>query len=425
MNQSKRFVLLFFLMLPSIGTAAENDVPTDFEIPLDGGDSIPVTRYAAKGERLLLLTAGHRGLQEGDHALARGLAKRGVEVWTPDLLAARLLTPEVASLVQIPLSDIAAMLDAATATGKRIFLFTRNRGAALLFRGLAHWQAAGGDVARIGGLVFAHPYLYAGTPEPGQDATYVADVRDQFLPIGLVVPELAPSNFRMASRVEALQSGGAAIIVRRVPGVANGFWIRPDTTPAEDEAAKRFPELVASLLPLLEKVPRSKAPARFVIPDKPLSTSRQTRLQVFTGNPTPPPLALPDLDGKAQREAFKGDVVLINFWASWCSPCIEEMPSMQRLKERLTDRPFRIVAVNIGRETPDTVYGFMKKTGRLDFNFLMDEDGIVTKDWKVFAYPTSYLVDAQGTIRYAVTGALDWGDPEVVQIVESLLPPTP
>ena len=147
-------------------------------------------------------------------------------------------------------------------------------------------------------------------------------------------------------------------------------------------------------------------------------------LQPYTGNPLPPPLHLSDLDGRTQDLAqLRGRVVLVNFWASWCPPCVHEMPSMQRLKERLAGRPFTILAVNMA-ETDKEVRAFLSKM-KVDFAVPMDRDGTVLKSWKVFVFPTSFVLDAEGNIRLGVFGEVEWDSPEVMEKLIGLLPAAP
>jgi thiol-disulfide isomerase/thioredoxin len=118
-------------------------------------------------------------------------------------------------------------------------------------------------------------------------------------------------------------------------------------------------------------------------------------------------------------EEYRGKVVLINFWASWCAPCIVEMPSMQRLKEKLAGKPFRILGVNV-KEPVGTIWKFHKLI-KVDFPLLLDSDGGTSEAWQVVVYPSSYLLDTTGQIRYQVTGMLEWDAPEVVEVIEALM----
>lgn len=144
-------------------------------------------------------------------------------------------------------------------------------------------------------------------------------------------------------------------------------------------------------------------------------------LKVYKGNPQPPSLLLPDLAGKMQSLAsFKGKVVLLNFWATWCPPCRIEMPSMWRLKNKLKGKPFEVLAVDMG-EDKKIVRAFMPDDMERDFVVLLDTEGIALKEWKIFAFPTSFLIDKKGKIRYALYGGIEWDGPVETKIVEMLL----
>ena len=137
-------------------------------------------------------------------------------------------------------------------------------------------------------------------------------------------------------------------------------------------------------------------------------------------NVAPPPLVLKDANGKSHSlDAYKDKVVLVNFWATWCPPCREEMPSMQRLKEKMAGRPFVMLGVNSG-EPPADLEAFLKVV-KVDFDILLDADSAATKRWKVYGLPTSFLVDRQGKVRYSLTGTTEWDGGEAVALIEGML----
>ena len=136
-------------------------------------------------------------------------------------------------------------------------------------------------------------------------------------------------------------------------------------------------------------------------------------------SPTPP-IHLEDLSGKTHSlQEYQGNVVLVNFWASWCPPCLLEMPGMQRLKEQMTGKPFAILAVNAG-ESRATAWKFLNLV-KADFTVLLDSEKTVAEEWQVQIYPTSYLIDTTGRIRYVAFGALDWDAPDVHRVIEEMV----
>jgi cytochrome c biogenesis protein CcmG/thiol:disulfide interchange protein DsbE len=143
-------------------------------------------------------------------------------------------------------------------------------------------------------------------------------------------------------------------------------------------------------------------------------------LKSWPGGETPE-LRLQDLDGRARDLArYRGKVVLINFWATWCEPCRDELPSLQRLREALRDRPFEVLAVDVG-EGEARIRTFLEKTP-VGFPVLLDRDSIAMKAWNVRGLPSSFVVDADGAIRYSFLGELDWAQEHIVATVRSLLP---
>jgi len=154
------------------------------------------------------------------------------------------------------------------------------------------------------------------------------------------------------------------------------------------------------------------------------TAAHAAELRPWTGNAVPPDLALRDLQGREHRLSdYRGKVVLVNFWATWCEPCREEMPAMQRLQERLAGKPFVILAVDFGEGEP-RVKAFLEKLP-LSFTFLLDRDGSVVRAWRVRVLPVSFVIDADQKIRYSAVGDAAWDSAAVEQAVRGLLPREP
>jgi cytochrome c biogenesis protein CcmG, thiol:disulfide interchange protein DsbE len=142
-------------------------------------------------------------------------------------------------------------------------------------------------------------------------------------------------------------------------------------------------------------------------------------LKPWNGGPTPE-LELQDLAGKEHRLAdYRGSVVLVNFWATWCVPCREEMPSIDRLRSSLKGKPFEVLAVNLA-EPLSRIEKFVAAMP-LGFPLLRDRDGTVSKAWKAKLLPASFLIGRDGRIRYVAYGELDWSSDAVRARVAELL----
>jgi peroxiredoxin len=135
----------------------------------------------------------------------------------------------------------------------------------------------------------------------------------------------------------------------------------------------------------------------------------------------PPALALKDLDGRAHALAdYRGTVVLVNFWATWCDPCQDEMPSLRRLRDRLAGEPFAILGVNHGGESTAKVRAFRDRLD-IDFPLLLDPGGETPRGWRVRVLPASFVVGRDGRVRYHVIGEIDWASADALAVIRGLL----
>ena len=136
------------------------------------------------------------------------------------------------------------------------------------------------------------------------------------------------------------------------------------------------------------------------------------------------PLARNDMEGKAvDLKRLHGRVLVVNFWATWCEPCRDEMPSLQRLREKLDGKSFDVLAVNYG-ESREKVSQFLGKE-KVALPVLLDPEMETAKAWGVGGLPMTFLIDAKGRVRYSVFGERDWNGGESLALVEKLLAEAP
>jgi peroxiredoxin len=138
--------------------------------------------------------------------------------------------------------------------------------------------------------------------------------------------------------------------------------------------------------------------------------------------PAAPDFDLEDPDGNPQRLAdYQGKAVILNFWATWCPPCREEMPSMQRAHEAVSDDGIALVAINVG-EDADTIEQFLASYP-VDFPLPMDLDSKVVQSYPVRGLPTTFVIDPEGRLVYVATGGREWDDPKLLDQVRALVKP--
>jgi thiol-disulfide isomerase/thioredoxin len=408
--------LLFAASLP-IGAAEERwlDMPSGVEIPVE-------VSSATSGPRLVWLPSEF-GTRSHPREMAGELAARGLETWIVDLHAGYFVPVGRNSLNEMPDEDIAALVAAAGADGRPVILLATGRGAQLAIRATRMLQQAGPIEPPVQGLILFHPYLYSSRPQAGADAEYLALARAVNVPVYLIQPELSAKFWRLDSTAAALQEGGAEVYRHPLRGLTDGFHLRDAADLTAEELAFRGEKLVALIERAARLLVRRPAPNRAAaLPSETqASAAREPVLGLRPLEPVPaPPLKMQALDGDTYAlEAYRGEVVLLSFWASWCPPCVEELPSLNRLKADFGERGLRILSVDVG-EPREVVEAFLEKIP-VDFPVLHDLHGETVDDWKVYAYPTNYLIDRQGQVRYGHFGALDWNLPSSRVAIEELL----
>jgi peroxiredoxin len=123
--------------------------------------------------------------------------------------------------------------------------------------------------------------------------------------------------------------------------------------------------------------------------------------------------------GSASLSGYRGNLVLLNFWATWCGPCREEMPSMERLSRYFGGQGLAVVAVN-QKESAALVNKFMRSHG-LSFTTPLDSDGRVSASYRVYGIPITYLIDANGQAIGMKSGSRDWASREIIEAFRKLI----
>jgi len=142
-------------------------------------------------------------------------------------------------------------------------------------------------------------------------------------------------------------------------------------------------------------------------------------LQTYKKNTTAPELSLPNLDGQnISLASFKGKVVVVNFWATWCPPCRAEMPAMERAAKLMADDNVVILGVHVGGNE-DKVWSFVTEYN-LTFPIVLDKGGKVSRKWPTVGLPTTFVVDPGRRIAYQAIGGREWDDPVIMNKLRQL-----
>ena len=146
------------------------------------------------------------------------------------------------------------------------------------------------------------------------------------------------------------------------------------------------------------------------------------RLAVVKEPVKAPGFQLPDMDEKIHSlDDYRGKVIMINFWATWCPPCRQEMPSLEAIYQDLKDDGFVVIAVNQW-ESPELVFPYIGQLSVFPtFPIVFDHDGKLSQAYDVKGLPTTFIINKQGNIVYRAIGGRDFNHPEVKKLIRELL----
>lgn len=412
--------LPFLLLLMVNSVLADN-----LTVSVGGEDEVPIIRYPSDGDTLILWTPSSFGMQPPARLLAQELVFDKLEVWLADLHEAFFVSRGRSSADQFEPDKLVVLFDRALKISgkKNLLLLTSGDGAKPVLRAAHLWQRKHPGNPALHGMILFHPSLYAGRPALGEEARYIPEVDRTNLPVFIIQPTLSTTYLRVTALQKRLQQAGSEVYVHVVDGARDGYHVRPeeDLSETDREAKEQLSSLVRQAALLLKHTSLPTIPVAGKIDVKPVADTKPG-LRAITFR-TPPPLALPDMrDRMHQLSDYQGKVVLVSFWATWCPPCVKEMPSINRLQKKLGRQPFAILGVNVG-EQKTAIEQFLKNVD-VRFPVVRDEDRKTYEAWKIYVVPSNFLIDAKGAIRYGSVGAVEWDSPETLGIVEGLIAET-
>ena len=387
-------------------------------VPASNDTEITVTRFAAAGKYVMVWLAPEYGFRTGHRSLARMLTEHNIEVWQSNIVESLFMPQGTTSLKQLDGTYIADVIEYAyKTTGKKIIVTGDSYAASSALIGAHQWQQRKHSDSYLIGAVLFTPYTYAYIPPLGVEPEYLPIVSATNIPMMIYQAKGSATIGQFELLVNKLQQHNNPVYTKFVPDVMSLFYQDPPTVDMQKNA-KALPGNILQMITVLEK---HKVPAEPI----PLTVTETVKsgidilLKEYKGIGGPVPIKLKNIDGNTvTKDNFTGQITVINFWATWCPPCIEEIPSLNRLKKKMADVPFELISINYA-EDDKTIIDFMKEVN-VEFPVLLDKNGEFAKQWNVISYPSTFIIDSKGVIQYGVNAAIEWDDPAVIQKLKAL-----
>ena len=410
------FLALFFNgILISNLCLAESEI----SVPVSPEIDISVERFASSGDYLILWLAPEYGLRKNHRFMARQLTEQKIEVWLSNIVESLYLPQSTNSLKQLDGKYVAALIDYAhKTTGKKIIIAGDSYAALNVLNGAHQWQQKHQKSPALIGAILFTPSIYAFIPSLGLPPEFMPIASATNIPIMIYQAQKSGNLTQFKHLIEQLQQHDNPVYSKMVPNVRSLFYTEEPTEEMINNIKLLSPN-IRKMIAVLEK---------YDIPDKPIPMKRikinnngiDNSIKAFKGNDAPNAIKLVDAYGNTfNKNDFKGQITVVNFWATWCPPCVQEIPSLNRLKREMTGLPFELISINYA-EDKETILDFMEKVD-VEFPVLLDHNGKFAKKWQVITYPSTFIIDPSGKIKYGVNAAIEWDDPEFINKIKSLL----
>lgn len=380
---------------------------------------IAIEHFPAAGDYLLVWLAPEYGFRPSHQTLARALAEQAVEVWMGDIVEALYLPQSLKSLKQLDGRYVADLIEYAhKITGKKILVAGDSYAAISVLQGVHQWQQRNHRQAYLIGSILFTPNVYAYIPSLGLQPDYMPVISATNSPVMIFQATGSANSGQFQALKETLQINSDAVYSKLMADVMGLFY---EETPSE-EIKKQLQTLPATIKKMIAVLERHKFPESpiSIKSSEPTKSGIDHYLKEYKGNNAPYTIDLNDVYGtRVFKDNFRGQVTIVNFWATWCPPCVEEIPSLNRFKNKMADFPVELISINYA-ENRQTIIDFMDKI-KVDFPVLLDKNGEFAKKWNVITYPSTFVIDKHGQIKYGVNAAIEWDDPELIALIKSLL----
>ena len=239
-NGMKRLCLLLWT---SVALAVSSPVLAKSIKTIEASDvEVEVRIFEADGDSLLLGFPCDEGSNITEEKTARSLSEDGIEVWMPDMLSAYMLPNLRSSLNEIPDDSLLSIIEAAVATGKKVYLIASGPYAGLLLRAAADWEKT--HDKPLAGAVLIFPRLFKGEPEPGKLPQYVDAVGATKLPIMLLEGGHTPNRWGLSPLRQALKKGGSKVITKIIPQIRGHLFTGKDKNRTEEVVTSQMAGLI-------------------------------------------------------------------------------------------------------------------------------------------------------------------------------------
>jgi thiol-disulfide isomerase/thioredoxin len=396
----------------------------DFTVEVEDTE-LSLLRFDAEGEHLIIWVSPGFGDLQRSYAAAEAISRKGIEVWHIDLAESLFLTKSTRTLRSLDGRYVAGLISAAhSRTGKQITLLTRSYASLPVLRGARLWQLQASQQneeqsAYLTGAILFSPELYSEIPPLGQPPVYDPIASSTNIPIMLYQSGRRGNRWQLDKTMEKLQSGGSAVYLKVLPGVTGVFYIK-DTAAETIKVLQNLPDETERVVSMLQRIPTPSTVNELLAVETPSTSSLDITLKPFMSDMEPLVIDLENAHGERFiRKDFTGRVTLVNFWASWCGPCVDEIPALNRLREHMKGKPFELISINYA-EKPEQIREFLNGV-KVDFPVLLDRNGGYSAKWNVLVYPATFVIAMDGNIVYGVNGAIEWDSDEVIGKLEALM----